>query len=113
MNKTLAIFFSLCAMVFVFLPRVGVGEDVESFLKEKEYDYPGCVAIVRNQLFLIPDEQRVAVIPYLFNSCVSGRSLGEKRTKEMYDIPPTAKPKKKSGFKKQVQPSGSLNKDNK
>ena len=83
------------------------GDDLDQY---KE-DYPGCVAIVKNQLLLFAPENQVAMMPHLMEACMSGRQIGEKRTKQMYDIPKEKKPKKQSNFKIKVVPPSSLQQD--
>lgn len=83
----------------------------EGDLDSYQADYPGCVAIVKNQLALFAPEQQVAVMPALMTACMSGRQIGEKRTKKMYDIPKEKKPKKESNFKVKVVPPSGLKQD--
>ncbi|MCW8915309.1 MAG: hypothetical protein OQK24_05565 [Magnetovibrio sp.] len=86
-------------------------QDVPKYLEERSEDYPGCTEIVMRQMLAIPEENRIAMMRYLFEACKTGRSIGKDRTLEMYEIPKTAKPKKKSGFTIQVIPPRSLKDD--
>ncbi|NVK19745.1 MAG: hypothetical protein HWE30_13680 [Methylocystaceae bacterium] len=85
--------------------------EAETDLDKYKDDYPGCVTIVKNQLALFGPEQQIAVMPALMNACMSGRQIGEKRTKQMYDIPKETKPKKQSNFKVNVTPPSGLKQD--
>ncbi|MDV7339600.1 hypothetical protein RYZ26_08355 [Terasakiella sp. A23] len=74
----LIVFFSIVSPSIVF------ADNVKNFLSEKQKEFPECVRVVRNQLFIIPEENRIAMLPYLFEACKSGRAIGEKRTKKLF-----------------------------
>ncbi|WP_028880233.1 hypothetical protein [Terasakiella pusilla] len=82
-------------------------EKVEAY----KNDYPGCVEVVKNQLALFDEATRVGVMPYLMQACMSGRQIGEKRTKEMYNIPTDKKPQKTKNFKIEVKPPSLMKQD--
>ena len=81
------------------------------YLTDKNDEYPGCVTVVKKQLVLIPEAQRASMMPFLFDACMAGRSIGEQRMQKMYEIPMNAQPKKKSGFTIEIVPPGSMKKD--
>lgn len=86
-------------------------ENMPDYLEERAEDYPGCTEIVMRQMLTLPDTQRTVMMPHLFEACKAGRSIGEDRTKKMYEIPKSAKPKKKTGFTIEVVPPRSLEDD--
>lgn len=88
--------------------RAHAMEDTEETLKRYQERYPGCTAVVRNQLFILPEDMHIALLPKLLETCLAGREIGEKRTKKMYDIPSDKKPEVKRGFKIKINPPGSI-----
>lgn len=57
---------------------------VDKYLKENQKDYPECVRVVRNQLFILPPETHIAMLPHLLEACKSGRAIGEKRNRKFF-----------------------------
>ena len=85
----------LACSVILFAGEGQASEELDKYAAE----YPACVEVVKNQLVLFPVDQQVAIMPHLMKACMSGRRIGEKRTKKMYGIPDAEKPKKKSNLK--------------
>lgn len=69
----------------------------EKLLMEKNRDYPGCVFIVRDEVQNIDEDKLNVTVPVLLDTCIKGREIGEKTTREMYGINPEKdQPRKKS-----------------
>lgn len=98
---------TLCGLGFTASSQAQVSDKVDQYKK----DYPGCVEVVKNQLALFDEATRVGVMPYLMQACMSGRQIGEKRTKKMYDIPSDKKPSKTKNFKIEVKPPSVMEQD--
>jgi hypothetical protein len=77
--------FSLLGISFaVFWPSASFANKVNDYLAEKQKEFPECVRVVRNQLVVLPEESQIAMLPYLFDACKSGRAIGEKRTRKLF-----------------------------
>lgn len=68
----------------VLLPLISFTSKINEFLSDKQKEFPDCERVVRNQLFIILEENRIAMPPYLFETYKFGRVIGEKRTKKLY-----------------------------
>lgn len=55
------------------------GANVDEYLAQYQKDYPECIKVVRGQLFVLSEEQRIPMVPHLLKACKSGRSIGEAR----------------------------------
>mgnify|MGYP000132428960 FL=1 len=110
MKKSTTILASLAVFVFSVVGAQGVNAAPETY-DDRDDEYPGCATIIKKQLQLIPEAQRTSIMPFLFDACIAGRSIGEKRMQKMYEIPTTAQPKKKTGFTIEIVPPRSLKKD--
>lgn len=98
---------TVCSISLSATLQAKAEEKVDQYKK----DYPGCVEVVKGQLALFDEATRVGVMPYLMQACMSGRQIGEKRTKEMYDIPADKKPRKTKNFKIEVKPPSLMKQD--
>jgi len=106
MNKSTVFMasFAIFALVIVGVQPLNAEPKSYDYLIDRDDDYPGCVTIVKQQLMLIPEAQRDSILPFLLDACMAGRSIGEKRMLNMYEIPKNAQPKKKTGFTIELVP---------
>jgi len=106
MKKTLISTLLILATSTAFATEQNVEPDWESHLQEQEEAYPGCVKVVEDQLTSIEAAQHDAIGRLLLETCMTGREIGEKRTRKMYEIPKEVKPRKMGGFSIKVEPPG-------
>lgn len=113
MNKSTAIMASLAVFILGIVGSQIARAEAETYdyLADRDDEYPGCTTIVKKQLLLFPEAQRLQLMPHLFEACSAGRAIGEQRMQKMYEIPTTAQPKKKTGFTIEIVPPRSLKKD--
>ncbi len=85
-------------------------EQLEKLFQEKGRDYPGCVFIVRDEIqHLDPATNIEEVAPLLLDTCIKGRTIGEKRMQKMYDIDPVKDKPKKKNFSIRLAPLNEVN----
>lgn len=84
MGKTRFVLLSALVVFITGFSSTTFADKVNDFLSEKQKEFPECVRVVRSQLFIIPEQNRIAMMPYLFEACKSGRAIGEKRTKKLF-----------------------------
>lgn len=101
---------SMVAVACVVVATVAFSENKNSwelYLAEQEKDYPGCVLVVRDQLGLLSEDEYADKVPMLLDACIIGRDIGEQRTRQIYGISKTSKPRKLGGYIVTITPPGS------